>query len=118
MSEEKVITIEGLTNWFKENPTIQYSLPWVMNILSHKEALGKGCKCKHKQKLANVRTVYLNAVKDIIAKNQNTVAILKKEFDAEKLIFKYEEGDEEILLEVWIWTKSTTTKKWLVKASS
>tara|TARA_Y100001963_G_C6563402_1_gene345417 strand:- start:254 stop:556 length:303 start_codon:yes stop_codon:yes gene_type:complete len=100
MSEEKVITIEGLTNWFKENPTIQYSLPWVMNILSHKEALGKGCKCKHKQKLANVRTVYLNAVKDIIAKNQNTVAILKKEFDAEKLIFKYEEGDEEILLEV------------------
>ena len=42
----------------------------------------------------------MTQAQDIIAKNQNTVAILKKEFDAEKLIFKYEEDDEEILLEV------------------
>ena len=100
MSEEKIITIESLPDWFKANPAIQYTLPWGMNILSHQEALGKGCKCKHKQKLANVKAVYLNAVKDIVAKNENTVSILKKEFDAEKLILKYEEGDEEILLEV------------------
>lgn len=100
MSEEKVITIKSLTDWFKANPTIQYSLPWVMNILSHQEAVGKGCKCKHKQKLANVRAVYLDAVQNIVAKNPNTAGILKKEFDSAKLIFKYAEEDEEILLEI------------------
>jgi hypothetical protein len=100
MDEEKVITLEILADWFKANPAIQYTMPWGLNFLSHFMSLGKGCKCNHKKKLANVEVVYRDAVSNIVGKNENFISIFKREFKARKLIFKVKEEDEEVLLEV------------------
>ena len=95
--EEKDITPETLVEYFEKNPDMIYVMTWASNLTAHYRGIGMGCKCKHQQKIRNLKGVYENVVLKIIANNPHFIAIFKKEYGVQKLIFKIE---EEILLEV------------------
>lgn len=93
---EKTFTPNTLVDWFRENSEMRLTMPWGANLIAHKEAIGRGCKCKAKAKANNFHLVYKNIALEIFTQNPHHIALMKRELKVEKIIFKI---DEEVIKE-------------------
>ena len=66
-------------------------MPWGANLIAHKEAIGRVCKCKAKAKANNFHLVYKNIAQEIFTQNPHHIALMKRELGVDKIIFKIEE---------------------------
>ena len=88
MDEKIFNSPEELVAFFKENPSLLTTLPWGQDLISHHEAINRGCSCKRKMREVYADAVYKELVTNVLAKSEILSTFLKENLKVEKVTFK------------------------------